>query len=684
MAMLVPVRAPVAKIVPSPPQAPFDDAATHKLKCIDPKCAQCRFYSGFEGRLRKGSSKTTHAPAEEHAWGKKNMFFYPADGQWHPWICVRPTSWGGGFAAGCFVCNAAGKTCTFGSVEVRGLSMMQSSAWRHHASMKSHLGALESLRSSTGRSSGQDQPVGPVSGISDGVPHLKKWVDAMTVLAGHQGKSAFQRHATSGGVGSFLTQTSTQGDDSKQAFVKMVASSGTLLRRVDHRVLGMLKKSSVAIDERDQVLLAFGRMLTTKGDLYESLYGLARDYGTGHEKCLAALEDILKRFCTAREGPRGEDLIDGPGDKLLDEAYQKLRSSMKGAASDSGPTECKALYESSRLAKSGAQRADPLFPNLGYIFRDAPHRYRTVQKAFWAHLPQTILDFLNLLLKGEGGDKTFARMVETSSKFRQLFLKYQKEQPMDARVFLKELRNFSFTECRFNSRSEPLFKIFMLLPVAFAVLEYLALNGTPSEQELARALLVSCSGEAGYATLVGAALVGDIMVVMQRAIRLEDGNDGDVSLLPSEAASLRDTLKNLLHDGAIWLEESKGTLVHAALTAIRNQKSVFFKEKAGGVRVAPVGWPAPNQVGRCAPMKQAKDLWNQWETYFDLHFPMWEVQNSFAAFDLEAPLTMSDRKLLLQALAIHSKVDKEAVWGAFAGAQDILIYIYIYIYNNYI
>ena len=71
MAMLVPVRAPVAKIVPSPPQAPFDDAATHKLKCIDPKCAQCRFYSGFEGRLRKGSSKTTHAPAEEHAWKQK-------------------------------------------------------------------------------------------------------------------------------------------------------------------------------------------------------------------------------------------------------------------------------------------------------------------------------------------------------------------------------------------------------------------------------------------------------------------------------------------------------------------------------------------------------------------------------------------------------------------------------------
>ena len=119
------------------------------------------------------------------------MFFYPADGQWHPWICVRPTSWGGGFAAGCFVCNAAGKTCTFGNVEVRALSMMESASWKNHATKKSHLEALESLRSSTGDSSGQDQRVGSVSGINDAVPRLEKWVGAMAVLAGHQGGSDF-------------------------------------------------------------------------------------------------------------------------------------------------------------------------------------------------------------------------------------------------------------------------------------------------------------------------------------------------------------------------------------------------------------------------------------------------------------------------------------------------------------
>ena len=99
-------------------------------------------------------------------------------------------------------------------------------------------------------------------------------------------------------------------------------------------------------------------------------------------------------------------------------------------------------------------------------------------------------------------------------------------------------------------------------------------------------------------------------------------------------------------------------MVHTVLTAIRNHKTVFFKGEAGGVRVAAVGWPAPKQVGRRAPIEQAKDLWKQWEKYFDLHFPMWDVQNSFAAFDLEAPLAMSDRKVLLQALAVHSGEDR--------------------------
>ena len=59
--------------------------------------------------------------------------------------------------------------------------------------------------------------------------------------------------------------------------------------------------------------------------------------------------------------------------------------------------------------------------------------------------------------------------------------------PVDARAFANIMVNLSFSEARFDSRSEPLFRLFQLLPVTLAALERLCDVGDPGDVEHASA-----------------------------------------------------------------------------------------------------------------------------------------------------------------------------------------------------
>ena len=146
---------------------------------------------------------------------------------------------------------------------------------------------------------------------------------------------------------------------------------------------------------------------------------------------------------------------------------------------------------------------------------------------------------------------------------------------------------------------------------------------------------------------------------------MKDTDDGDASLLAVEAAQLRDTLRHLLLDGAIFLAEARGTLVHTALAAIQG-RTVYFK-KGGLGKSLVLGWPAPGDVQRTRPIELAKQLFKQYMTFFDSHFPMWDVQNGFSAFNLAASLSLKERQSLLESVARHRGVDHEAAWQAFVG-----------------
>ena len=54
---------------------------------------------------------------------------------------------------------------------------------------------------------------------------------------------------------------------------------------------------------------------------------------------------------------------------------------------------------------------------------------------------------------------------------------------------------------------------------------------------------------------------------MHPVLRVHDKTCEDASIEAQFAAKVRDTLRRLLRDGALWLEEASGTLVHTVLKA---------------------------------------------------------------------------------------------------------------------
>ena len=75
--------------------------------------------------------------------------------------------------------------------------------------------------------------------------------------------------------------------------------------------------------------------------------GIVRDYGTGHDNCLAALDRVFDEACTVRSGRRNRegDVQRGRDDHVDVDLKARMRNSVRSAASDGGPAEAKALWE---------------------------------------------------------------------------------------------------------------------------------------------------------------------------------------------------------------------------------------------------------------------------------------------------------------------------------------------------
>ena len=315
--------------------------------------------------------------------------------------------------------------------------------------------------------------VGEVTGATDTVPRVDTFIVVLTTVARRGSLLDVSPYGRSLAVGSGLQQG---GDGSSKVAGQCITCLAHPLREKDQMMMRAATKASIALDERDQLLVVFSRMLVMlkgKPYVYECMLGMARDYGTGAETCVAAIKSIIRRACIIRKGRRPAGCVDddamGEDDVFDKTLYDHFRSIVRVAVADGGPTEQKALHLCA--PPPGAATGPPamvqsaVFPNLLYITRDRAHRMRSVQRGTWDSMRSYVKEFLDLLVTGK---HSLAKTIENSRKFSMIWEDSQRElrEGGSIDVFSQTLRNMSYAEQRFDSRSQPLFVIFSMIPVA--------------------------------------------------------------------------------------------------------------------------------------------------------------------------------------------------------------------------
>jgi len=241
---------------------------------------------------------------------------------------------------------------------------------------------------------------------------------------------------------------------------------------------------------------------------------------------------------------------------------------------------------------------------------------------------------------------------------------------MSADAFGKLIVNFSHKEARFDSRSEPLVRLFRLLPIVIETLRKLSEDADDdADRRYAKALLRSFGGPVGYDLLVSAALTADAMLVLGKYINLSQVSADDAALEGEESARMLHEVRVLFRDGGIWLPEAEGTLTHCVLGAIRGK--VVFHGKPNGKREAIfLGWPAPGSRERRKPMERAKQIAELIEAFHDSNFPNFEVGKLWSAFNLQSGLTTSERSSMIRQLCARYSKNFEAVQRALFGVSE--------------
>ena len=259
-----------------------------------------------------------------------------------------------------------------------------------------------------------------------------------------------------------------------------------------------------------------------------------------------AIKQVLKSAATVQRGPRNADGISGSEDALDKELYKHLQDCCY-CSSCSCLVLCVMLQLNSHCcawqkitlvacADGGTSEQSALsaesiancLPNLRYVVNDRAHRMRSIQRGSWTYLNDLCGDLLEHLIRGEG---SLARELENSGKYRILWKKCQGQHE----EFSGAIRNFSFALQRFNSLSEPLFKLLVCLKSVYAFLAKLCEEGDREDRLWAEELIGRLTGADAYQHLVNTALVADAMLVGQKFLRLADVSDDTACVTAAQA-----------------------------------------------------------------------------------------------------------------------------------------------------
>eukprot|EP00439_Symbiodinium_sp_Y106_P066153 s662_g10.t1 len=502
----------------------------------------------------------------------------------------------------------------------------------NHQKGKQHQRALEKLleaQTTAGDNaaaatavSDSSQVRGIVSGLPLDVPRLDTW---LSVLNGVLVRASFATSSdlSEGSLGPALP--APDADGSKTVSRKIIQCLRNQLDQEDLWHLKHAKAASISLDKGGSHLVVHARILSAAG-IYDMLLGIDKDVVPDNDQpdasraVVEGLRRILKRAATEKSSSRRlKSVYYTDDDRFDDDALRHFCSKVLSLVADGCPTEQRALFECSALGGKLVcdENREPLFPAAALITRDRAHRLRSVDKLFWKKLPTVFRDFLDLLITG---DRSLAKLLETSDKFATAFLQKQAEakraandvedgEVLTAFTFSKLLRSFSFADQRFDSRKKPLFKMFKLFVLIIDLLEDVSsVDGAfdKDDQKMAASILSHLGGDQGYNLAVSAAVAADALLIGSPMLRVCDASSADFALSAECAAKTLFDLKHFLKEGALWMPQADGTLTHSVLAAIRD-RTVFIGRGGKNPRPVSVRWPAPDSESRLQPVKVARE-----------------------------------------------------------------------------
>ena len=276
---------------------------------------------GYLGRLRKKFRGLASEDAQL-AWRGKCCFTHPVTKQSMSYLIAN---WGGvggsEVSVGCFICHAASGSGAFASTGVSSRTALQVGNLSMHASSQTHVKSFEHwskslLGSGHEQAEGHDRATaeGLVSGISDKIPRLDRFVQALDLVASScKSYAQFRAHIDAQSVGSALE---AGGDYSEHAARRMIFCMSEVLCERDRAMMSKTIFSSIAIDKTQDILLLYARLLTPEG-LYDCLIG-CRETLPDVQTTSDALQELIKKACTQPVACRKDGaLYEHPEDSFL-------------------------------------------------------------------------------------------------------------------------------------------------------------------------------------------------------------------------------------------------------------------------------------------------------------------------------------------------------------------------------
>ena len=572
------------------------------------------------------------------------------------------------FGIGCKLCarlardvpgaTQGGKRNKWATFEIRDACSVKIDNIQKHLRSSMHQSALQtyaaalSTRPTTSADSAPGKP--PVStrdvatDADERVPRMTKFVDAIRgCLQGHTFGGYAASHPSSTEMSSPLISTGVFRDESRWACRKMLQSAAAVVDDQQREMLEKAVRIAFSDDDRDQHRILRIRVVWDKPCIgYAEFFGaLLKDYGFDAEACRDATMEGLKRLCTKRSGCQ----LRGVQTEFDAVMWDAVRRNIFCGATDGAA-----------VAMKGVRMMASDLPALRYQFRDRPHTTRTCMKMALEKCPES-REMRERLITGK---KSFARRVKHSRRFREIWIRKQKQ---DVDALWNVTQDLGYAEQRYDSRSRPMSTFCEKLGPALQVLSELAgdlLKQHQEEARWARSLLQFLSGREGFLKMVMFAIDTDFAVATHKLVRLQDKSQPDVSLAAHEVQQCLDTCRTLFLEARIFDRAPNGTYTNHLLRGFAGVSQQLLLGNGASVLF---GWPSAHEDNGFLKdaVEHAKKLYKAVSLFFHYNFPNHAWRTRFEAFSLSTTMSHSHRRGHILALAEKEGVDPHRAWEQF-------------------